>query len=28
LWFVLILMWLDTKSENEAGTGIVVVAEK
>lgn len=28
LWFVLILMWLDTKSENKAGTGIVVVAEK
>ncbi len=28
LWFVLILMWLDTRTENEAGTGIVVVAEK
>lgn len=28
LWFVLILMWLDTKAENAAGTGIVVVAEK
>jgi len=28
LWFVLILMWLDTKTENAAGTGIVVVAEK
>ncbi len=28
LWFVLIFMWLDTKTENEAGTGIVVVAQK
>lgn len=28
LWFVLILMWLDTKTNNEAGTGIVVVAQK
>ena len=28
LWFVLILMWLDTKTDNVAGTGIVVVAEK
>ncbi len=28
LWFVLILMWLDTRTENEAGTGIVVVAQK
>lgn len=28
LWFVLILMWLDTKTHNEAGTGVVVVAEK
>lgn len=28
LWFVLILMWLDTKTDNAAGTGIVVVAEK
>lgn len=28
IWFVLILMWLDTKTDNEAGTGIVVVAEK
>jgi SAM-dependent methyltransferase len=28
LWFVLIFMWLDTKTVNDAGTGIVVVAEK
>lgn len=28
LWFVLILMWLDTKTDNQEGTGIVVVAEK
>jgi len=28
LWFVLILMWLDTKTHNEEGTGVVVVAEK
>jgi 2-polyprenyl-3-methyl-5-hydroxy-6-metoxy-1,4-benzoquinol methylase len=28
LWFVLILMWLDTKVENKEGTGIVVVAQK
>ncbi|MFA7359528.1 MAG: methyltransferase domain-containing protein [Candidatus Kapaibacterium sp.] len=28
LWFVLIFMWLDTKTDNEAGTGIVVVAQK
>ena len=28
LWFILILMWLDTKTDNEEGTGIVVVAEK
>ena len=28
LWFVLILMWLDTKTSNTEGTGIVVVAQK
>lgn len=28
LWFVLLLMWLDTKTDNETGTGVVVVAEK
>jgi len=28
LWFVLILMWLDTKADNKEGTGIVVVARK
>lgn len=28
LWFVLLLMWLDTKTDNEAGTGVIVVAEK
>ncbi len=28
LWFVLILMWLDTRTDNKEGTGIVVVARK
>lgn len=28
LWFVLILMWLDTKSNNKEGTGVILVAEK
>ena len=28
LWFVLILMWLDIKTYNKVGTGIIVVAEK
>lgn len=28
LWFVLIFMWLDVKTHNETGTGIVVIAEK
>ena len=28
LWFVFILMWLDTITENKKGTGIVVIAEK
>ncbi|MDQ3193776.1 MAG: class I SAM-dependent methyltransferase [Bacteroidota bacterium] len=28
LWIVLILMWLDVRTKNETGTGIVMVAEK
>jgi len=28
LWFVLILMWLDVKTDNKEGTGILLVAEK
>jgi|WetSurMetagenome_2_1015567.scaffolds.fasta_scaffold01297_12 SAM-dependent methyltransferase len=28
LWLVLILMWLDVKSENKEGTGVIVLAEK
>ncbi|MFA5403438.1 MAG: class I SAM-dependent methyltransferase [Ignavibacteria bacterium] len=28
LWLVLILMWLDLKSENKEGTGVIVLAEK
>lgn len=28
LWFVLILMWLDVKTDNKEGTGIVVVSQK
>lgn len=28
LWFVLILMWLDTKADNKEGTGVILVAEK
>lgn len=28
LWFVLILMWLDTITENKEGTGVILVAEK
>lgn len=28
LWLVLILMWLDTKTENKEGTGVIVLAEK
>jgi SAM-dependent methyltransferase len=28
LWFVLILMWLDVHTENEKGTGVLVIAEK
>jgi 2-polyprenyl-3-methyl-5-hydroxy-6-metoxy-1,4-benzoquinol methylase len=28
LWLVLILMWLDVKSDNKEGTGVIVLAEK
>jgi len=28
LWLVLVLMWLDVKSENKEGTGVIVLAEK
>lgn len=28
LWFVLILMWLDVRTDNKEGTGILLVAEK
>lgn len=28
LWLILILMWLDLKTDNKEGTGIVVLAEK
>jgi hypothetical protein len=28
LWLVLILMWLDLKSDNKEGTGVIVLAEK
>ena len=28
LWFVLILMWLDVKTDNKEGTGVLLVAEK
>lgn len=28
LWLILILMWLDVKSENKEGTGVIVLAEK
>jgi SAM-dependent methyltransferase len=28
IWFILILMWLDLNTENKAGTGITLIAEK
>jgi len=28
MWLVLILMWLDVKSDNKEGTGVIVLAEK
>lgn len=28
LWLVLILMWLDVKTDNKEGTGVIVLAEK
>lgn len=28
LWFVLILMWMDVRTDNKEGTGILLVAEK
>ena len=28
LWFVLILMWLDVRTDNPEGTGVTLVAEK
>lgn len=28
LWLVLILMWLDVRTENKEGTGVIVLAEK